>query len=100
MIQTPRAGSTLGDLLLLPGKWADDAACRNDPWPDAYHPSGHAQDAAYMTIYALRTCKACPVRTACLQYAVDVGPAAAQGIYGGTTADQRKGLWRAKGTRR
>lgn len=83
------------DLGLMPGKWADDAACNGDPWPDAWHPGDNATTSVAMSQYALAVCKGCPVKRECLNFAISAGPSDAAGIWGMTTQEQRKKLWRA-----
>jgi WhiB family redox-sensing transcriptional regulator len=43
--------------------------------------------------YAKRVCRACIVRTECLQYALDTGPV--YGGWGGTTERERRALRRS-----
>lgn len=85
------------DLGLMPGPWADKAACNASLWPDAWHPNDTPAANQQATTYALSVCKLCPVRRDCLNFAISAGPSGAWGIWGGTTQDQRKKLWRAKG---
>lgn len=85
------------DLGLMPGPWADRAACKNDEFPDAFHPGDNAAINVQMTAYALRKCAGCPVRRECLNFAISAGPSSCLGVWGGTTQDQRKKMWRARG---
>jgi WhiB family redox-sensing transcriptional regulator len=82
---------------LMPGKWAREAACAGDQWIDAWHPGDNATNAVQMTAYALAVCKTCPVRRSCLDFALEAGPSGAHGIWGATTAEERKKFWRARG---
>ena len=75
---------------LMPGKWADKAACKGDLWPDAWHPGDNLANNAQMATYALAKCKECPVRRDCLAFALTAGPRACSGVWGGTTAEQRR----------
>jgi WhiB family redox-sensing transcriptional regulator len=86
--------SDLGDILLMPGKWADEAACKDDEYPDAWTPGDNPANNAQMTAYALQVCAGCDVKSDCLQFALEVGPTFAHGTWGGLTSDQRKHLWK------
>lgn len=96
-VSRPRLNAT-PNFGLLPGPWADEAACKESPWKDAWHPNDTPLANQQATEYALEVCKTCPVRAECLAFAIKVGPSGAWGIYGGTTHDQRKRMWKARGT--
>jgi WhiB family redox-sensing transcriptional regulator len=86
----PRRGPTVG--VLAPRErpdWMEQAACKNKT--DLFFPGEHggAEIAA-----ARRICAACPVRDACLTYALDYGEK--DGIWGGTSGEQRNALNRAR----
>lgn len=70
--------------------WQDEGLCkRNDP--DLFFPEkGSAGKAAAVT--AKRVCAACPVRTACLAYALAHNEQ--HGVWGGTTRTERRALTR------
>ena len=65
-----------------PQPWMADSACLTTD-PDAFFPDKGAANKA-----ALMVCADCPVRDACLNYAIQEHITI--GIYGGTTAKQRK----------
>ena len=73
--------------------WMADAACAGTD-VEAFHPAkgGHPDPKA------LRLCRSCPVRAACLDYALAYeaagGPRA--GVYGGTTPAQRAAIARRR----
>lgn len=85
------------DLGLMPGEWANEAACKKSEWPDAFHPGDNATNSAQMTAYAISICRTCPVVAECLSFAVKAGPTSCLGIWGATTQDQRKHMWKARG---
>jgi WhiB family transcriptional regulator, redox-sensing transcriptional regulator len=65
--------------------WRDQAACR-DADPDLFFPDrGYADVSEAMTI-----CNGCPVREECLDWALKVNED--EGVWGGTTPDQRRVL--------
>ena len=82
-------------VLLIPGPWADDALCAQTD-PDIWFPEigGHREAAM-----ARRICRACPVRTECLDYALagaDTWNGFTTGIWGGTSPAERKQIRRAR----
>jgi hypothetical protein len=68
-----------------------DAACGNDPDPEAWHPS--PSDPA---LYARARCRGCPIRGACLEWALVTKP---DGIWADTNATQRTNLLRKRARR-
>lgn len=67
--------------------WMSPAAfCASHPHPDLWFPAGRYETAAR----AEALCGSCPVRTACLRYAI--ADPTLEGIYGGTTTKQRADL--------
>lgn len=77
--------------------WAEHAACRDDPHPEAWFPDpGFSGNAA--SERAMRICMACPVRSECLEFAlgferaVEETAAPAFGIFG-TTATNREHMF-------
>lgn len=70
-------------------RWMADAACTT-AHPDAWFPrkGSHDSNAERALYVCLRLC---PVRTQCLAYAV-AAPEPLQGIWGGTTEQQRRAL--------
>ena len=68
----------------------DGAACRDDN-PETWFPDGEGDVVA---LSALATCVGCPVRAACLTLALELGPAADYGIWGGVPERQRRKMRR------
>lgn len=66
--------------------WHRDAACREHPELDWFAGRVGAQAAAKAV------CAACLVRAECLDHALDAGEV---GVWGGTTAEERRALRRA-----
>ena len=71
--------------------WRCRAACR-DADPELFFPVGTAGPALAQAEEAKRVCRRCPVRADCLRWAVDSGQDA--GVWGGTTAEERRVLRR------
>ncbi len=81
------------DALTMPGPWADQALCAEAD-PDAWFP-----DKGENAALARRICAVCPVRLPCLEHALagaDTWHGIASGIWGGTTAQERRELRRAR----
>jgi WhiB family transcriptional regulator, redox-sensing transcriptional regulator len=74
-----------------PGDWRDDAACR-DADPELFFPIGTTGPALRQVQEAIRICQACPMRTPCLAWALEHG--ITDGVWGGTTAEQRRAIRR------
>ena len=74
-----------------PEDWRDDAACR-DADPELFFPIGTTGPALRQVQDAIRICQACLVRPQCLAWALEHG--ITDGIWGGTTADQRRAMRR------
>lgn len=77
-----------GDLGINPDElaWREDANCSGTD-PDAFFPDVENGRAVAVV---KRVCAACPVRTACLDYAL--ARPELVGIWGGTTTNQRRQL--------
>ena len=84
------ARSAAGTSYAPVGDWRDHAACRpqdgaahahEDWWPEGAKLSDRNKD-------AIATCRRCPVRDTCLDWALDHRQDT--GIWGGMTEDQRK----------
>lgn len=71
--------------------WVRGAAC-NDLDPELFFPEGDGVPARRQTAMAKEVCAACPVRSACLDWALTVGES--HGIWGGTTPEERRMLRR------
>jgi WhiB family transcriptional regulator, redox-sensing transcriptional regulator len=69
--------------------WRDQAACR-DVDPELFFPAGNAGPALLQIGQAKQVCAGCPVRTQCLDWALDSGQEA--GVWGGTSEDERRAL--------
>ena len=69
------------------GKWREDAACRQAD-PDLFFPVGTTGPALAQACEAKLICRACPVQTQCLTWALDHG--VTDGVWGGTTAEERR----------
>ena len=80
------AGAERGDDIT----WHRRAACAGED-PGLFFPVGSTGPSALAEIAAAKAvCARCPVREACLQYAVTSGQAC--GIWGGLTEDERRGM--------
>ena len=73
------------------GDWRDDAACR-DADPDLFFPIGTTGPALRQVREAIRICQTCPIQVPCLAWALEQG--VADGVWGGTTAEQRRAIRR------
>lgn len=69
--------------------WREDAACRHAD-PETFFPDGTAGPALAEIERAREICAGCPVRTRCLDWALQNG--AAFGIWGGLTEDERRAV--------
>ena len=67
--------------------WMVDADCQNLP-TDLFFPQPGRKGAADAKV-AVEICKACPVREACLAYAMSFPDRSLPGIWGGTTERER-----------
>jgi WhiB family transcriptional regulator, redox-sensing transcriptional regulator len=67
--------------------WREDAACRGAD-PDLFFPVGTARAALRQIEQAKRTCRSCPAQIQCLAWALD--NAVTDGVWGGTTEDERR----------
>ncbi len=79
----------------MTGDWRDQAACIGAP--DAWFFPSTSGDAATNYPKAAAICRSCPVRTSCLQFAIDNRDF--YGMFGGYTPEQRANL-RRRDTRR
>jgi WhiB family transcriptional regulator, redox-sensing transcriptional regulator len=86
-----------------PGEWVERAQCAQSGFPDAWFPDGEfGGDLIGMTTMkiAKRICRECPVRLACLNYALQHETGTYRwGIYGGLTPTQRYRLSRRRAQR-
>lgn len=75
-----------------PGLWVFRGACRHAGDPELFFPHGSDIRALRQARRAKMFCAQCPVRDECLRYALASGQA--HGIWGGTTAEERRQLAR------
>jgi WhiB family transcriptional regulator, redox-sensing transcriptional regulator len=80
----PRRASCYGS-----ADWRDRAACRNVD-PELFFPIGNVGPALVQIGQAKQICASCPVRAACLEWALETGQEA--GVWGGTSEDERRVL--------
>jgi WhiB family redox-sensing transcriptional regulator len=71
--------------------WQHSAACR-DKDPELFFPVSDMGPGAQQVQQAKAVCAQCPVRSACLEYALDNG--LDHGIFGGATERERRNLAR------
>ena len=71
--------------------WRDRAACLSED-PELFFPIGTTGPALLQVEQAKSVCARCPVRTDCLQWALDTG--VDQGIWGGLSEDERRSFKR------
>jgi WhiB family transcriptional regulator, redox-sensing transcriptional regulator len=71
--------------------WREDAACRGAD-PELFFPIGTTGAALRQIQEAKRICLSCPAQTQCLAWALDHG--ITDGVWGGTTEDQRRAIRR------
>lgn len=80
-MELPRAYTdNAGMLVLPPERWMQRAACATTD-PDMFFP-----DPGGSTVAVKKVCAACPVREACLEYAIRTGQT--DGVWGGLSARQ------------
>jgi len=75
--------------------WRDGASCRHLN-AALFFPSGNTGAALEQILAAKAVCRTCPVRSQCLEFALESNQEA--GIWGGTDEDERRRLrrvWRA-----
>ena len=71
--------------------WRHEAACLGHD-PELFFPSGVTAPAWQELERAKAICQDCPVRTHCLQWALDTGQDA--GVWGGLSENERRGCSR------
>lgn len=72
--------------------WRASAACRNVD-PDLFFPVGNGAPALIQAEEAKEICRRCPVREACLDWAMD-DSRQVTGVWGGLREDERRALKR------
>jgi WhiB family transcriptional regulator, redox-sensing transcriptional regulator len=73
--------------------WRAEAACRGED-PELFFPAGSTGPALLQIAEAKEVCARCPVRDACLDFALGSGQRF--GIWGGLTEDERRSLRRRR----
>lgn len=84
--------SALAALLSIPD-WYDSALCAQTDLGLFYGETGQS----HFTVAAKAVCKACPVKSECLDYALTTPPERDWGVWGGTTKMERINLRRERG---
>jgi WhiB family redox-sensing transcriptional regulator len=69
--------------------WRVEAACR-DVDPELFFPVSASGASVPQIEEAKQVCRTCPVRAACLRWALERGENA--GVWGGTTEDERRSV--------
>lgn len=77
--------------LAKPDQWRLRASCRSVE-PDLFFPVGTTGLAVEQIAEAKAVCATCPVREACLEYALATNQDS--GVWGGTSEDERRSLRR------
>ena len=72
---------------MLHDEWQRDAACQ-DSNPEMFFPVGQSPLGRAEAWAAKRICRRCPVRTACLEWAIRTGERS--GVWGGMTEEERR----------
>lgn len=75
--------------------WRDRAACLDED-PEIWFPVGDTGPALLQIEDAKAICRRCPAVTSCGQWAMQAGPAAFYGIFGGMTAEERRAIKRRR----
>lgn len=78
--------------------WRAAAACRHHD-PELFFPVGVGPSALNQAEEAKQVCRACPVREACLRWAMD-DSRQVTGVWGGLTENERRSLRRRSRHRR
>lgn len=69
--------------------WMPDAVCRGTVDPELFFPVSEVGPGVRQVIEAKAVCARCPVRSACLAFALDRD---VDGVWGGTTQGERRTL--------
>jgi len=73
--------------------WLEDARCLEHD-PELFFPVGRASPAREQVEVARAVCRSCPVRTHCLEWALDT--AQDHGVWGGLSEEERRIIRRAR----
>jgi WhiB family transcriptional regulator, redox-sensing transcriptional regulator len=74
--------------------WAVRGACQHNHDPELFFPIASGGPAAGQVARAKAVCGGCPVRGECLEFALETGQDF--GVWGGTTADERRRMRRSR----
>jgi WhiB family redox-sensing transcriptional regulator len=80
--------------VVVPGIWVFRGVCRRADDPELFFPHGTDMLALRQVQRAKAFCARCPVRDECLSYAL--ASQQRHGIWGGTTAEERRDLDRIR----
>lgn len=78
-------------------EWRHEAACVGED-PELFFPIGSTGPALEQIEAAKQVCNRCPVRTECLEFALDTNQDS--GVWGGTSEDKRRTARRRRARRR
>lgn len=73
--------------------WMGRAACAETPLPELFFPPSAVLAPVYLKDARTEYCDTCPVKTECLNYAIDNG---FEGIWAGTTDGVRRAMRRRR----
>ena len=73
--------------------WDEEAACRSTD-PDVFFPRDDMKGRGHDVRAAKRICRGCPVRTQCLEFALEAR--LEHGVWGGLTDTERRSLRRSR----
>ena len=85
-----RVATVVGPVLVTPPNWMTEAACSGADLNLFFPAPGES------ATEALTYCRQCPVRTECLNYALDYAHRDLPGIWGGLSENQRNKLRRTR----
>ncbi|MGW3491337.1 WhiB family transcriptional regulator [Streptomyces sp. NPDC001054] len=73
--------------------WRHQALCRDED-PELFFPLGETGPGAVQIEEAKKICKGCPVRSLCLEFALDTRQQ--DGVWGGTSPEDRRRMHRSR----
>jgi WhiB family redox-sensing transcriptional regulator len=76
-------------LISFPGEWANQGNCAGSPFPDLWYANDLSGEERSDVNLAKRICRECPVKAACLEYALAIPDSQDWGIWGATTEHER-----------
>jgi hypothetical protein len=77
--------------IAAPTTWMEYGRCRETD-PNIFFPEGRGAAITIQTAQAKAVCRNCPVRSLCLEWALDTGQST--GVWGGLSEDERRDLAR------